>query len=176
MSIPHLRCVYFIFFFFLKLVFECGFEEEEELCVVIIFFLDDAQSLGHGFNRADDFFLDEIETHCEKSDAEEEVERAESDADFDVLFDLLRRDEVAEADGRQRDETKVSRVEEGPLLPAGEHESTAEDVAHDQQNTQPDGHRFVVVAVDILVVRVGIVFIVDVVVFIVDFVLLSQAT
>lgn len=41
----------------------------------------------------------------------------------------------------QRDEAEVGRIQEVPALPSRKQERSAEDVADDQEDAQPDGHR-----------------------------------
>lgn len=53
----------------------------------------------------------------------------------------LRRHEVSEADGGERNKAKVSGVEVRPLLPAFEEERARHDVWRHQAHTQPDWHR-----------------------------------
>ncbi len=47
---------------------------------------------------------------------------------------------VPKADGGQRNEAEIGGIEEGPLLPTGEHPGASEDVTHDQEDGQPDRH------------------------------------
>ena len=144
--------------------------------VFVVFVLNDSQSFGNRFDGIDDFFLYQIEGHGQQSDAEQQVKGTEGNAYFYVFFDVLRGHKVAKSDSCQGNKTKVSRVEEGPLFPSAEKEGTAEYVADDQQNAQPDGHRFVVVLIGFIFVRVDVVVLVDVVVIVVHFFLLGQPT
>ena len=100
--------------------------------VIVIIVFDNSQSFGHGFHRIDNFFLDQIERHGQKCDTKEQVKGAKSNADLDVFFDVLRWNKVAKTDCGQCNETKISRVEEGPLLPSAKEEGTTKDVTNHQ--------------------------------------------
>lgn len=54
----------------------------------------------------------------------------------------LRRHEVSEADGGERNKAEVSGVEVRPLLPVLKEERARHDVRRHQAHAQPDGHRF----------------------------------
>ncbi len=84
--------------------------------VVFVFVLENSQLSAEGLDVVNDLLLDEVEAHRNHSDAEEQVERAEGEALF-AVFALLVGHQVAEADRRQRDETKVAAVEKRPALP-----------------------------------------------------------
>ena len=105
------------------------FKESSILLLIVV--LDDPEALPDLSDVVDDLFLDQVEAHGQERYPEEEVDRAEGDADVDVLafLDVLGRHEVPEPDGGQSDEAEVGRVEELPSLPAGEEKGAAEDVA-----------------------------------------------
>jgi len=62
--------------------------------IFFVFIFDDAQSFGHRFDRVDDFFLHQIKTHGQQSNAEQQIQRTQGDAHFYVLLDVLGRHEV----------------------------------------------------------------------------------
>lgn len=57
--------------------------------LVNLLVLDDAQTLSNALNFRDDFFLHQIEAHGEKSDAEEQVKRAQSNWRLGTLLIAL---------------------------------------------------------------------------------------
>ena len=63
--------------------------------IFFVFIFDDAQSFGHRFDRVDDFFLHQIETHGQQSNAEQQIQRTQGDAHFYVLLDVLGRHEIS---------------------------------------------------------------------------------
>lgn len=110
------------------------------LVFVFVLVLDDAESARDRLDRIDDLLLHQVEAHGEQRDAEQQVQRAQGDADFGRCF-ILRRHEIAEADGGERDEAEISRVEQFPTFPLGEEAGAGDYVADDEKNAQPNGHR-----------------------------------
>ncbi len=86
--------------------------------VVLLLFLvlEDAELPADHLDVVDDLLLDEVEAHGDHGDAEEEVGGAERQLALAVLAARVGH-EVAEADGRQRDEAEVARVQQRPALP-----------------------------------------------------------
>lgn len=105
-----------------RLILFCFFNLIRFLLVLVF---DDAQVSGHSLDVADDLLLNQVEAHGQQGDAEQQVQRAEPDAQSGVITLVhhpLGGHEIPEPDGGERYETEVSRIQEFPIFPVLEQE------------------------------------------------------
>lgn len=110
--------------------------------LVKFFIRNNSQSVCHISDFRGDLILNQIEQHHEQRHAEEEVHRADGDADsrVNVLKILVRLgNKVSEPNRRQSDKAEVGRVQELPVFPASEKKGAAHDVTQHKASADNQG-------------------------------------
>lgn len=85
-------------------------KNQRSFSIVHLFLLQNAEPSGDAFHVGDNFLLHQIEAHGEQCDTEQQIQRAQGDGNFGIVFHSLRWDEITESCRGDREKERKEKI------------------------------------------------------------------